>query len=145
MVFGCTGSVTSASTGWVDPWIVMSASCAAGPPVQVACIAAHVGTTPGLPSGLGLGNGVGVASVGLEEGLEDASALGVGDGLEREAEPFVPPHPATANTAMTAVSLSPTRESNGPPPVDVTPARTEVIASTISQPVSGSMSTGFTN
>ena len=105
MVFGCTGSVTSASTG-LDPCTI-SASCAAGPPEQLACIAAQVGTTPGLPSGLGLGNGVGVL---VSVGLDKAPAVEVGEGLAREAEPFVPEHPATANMAMMAASLSPTWE-----------------------------------
>jgi hypothetical protein len=49
-------------------------------------------------------------SVGLDEGLDEAPAVAVAEGLAREAEPFVPEHPATANMAMTAASLSPTWE-----------------------------------
>jgi len=74
IVRGWSGSVTSARTGWVDPCIVTSASCAAGPPEQLACMVAHDGTMAGLASGLGLGEAAGVG---------DSVALAVGDSLAR--------------------------------------------------------------
>ncbi len=60
--------------------MVTSASWAAGPPEQVACMAAQDGTTAGVPSGLGLGEGVALAgAVGLAVG--DSLASADGDGL----------------------------------------------------------------
>src|SRR5665213_2765281 len=59
IVLGCTGSVTSARTLIVDRWTMSTASRAVGTPVQVACIAAHVGTGSGLATGIGEGLGVG--------------------------------------------------------------------------------------
>src|SRR5712692_562116 len=87
MVRGCTGSVTSASTGWVDPCTVMRASCAAAAPGQLACIAAHEGTATGLADGLGVGLSVGV---GLSDGLAEAVLLVEGDGLLCAAVPLLP-------------------------------------------------------
>ncbi len=78
MVRGCTGSVTSARTSWLDPCIVISASWAVGPPEQLARMAAQDGTIAGLASGLGEATGVG-DSVGLAVG--DSLASADGDGL----------------------------------------------------------------
>jgi hypothetical protein len=80
IVWGCSGSVTSARTGWLDPCKVTSASCAAGPPEQLACMVAQDGTTAGLAGGLALGEATGVGDwVGLAVG--DSLARADGDGL----------------------------------------------------------------
>src|SRR5260370_4382241 len=99
MVRGCTGSVTSASTVLLEPRMVSKASCAAGPPEQLACMAAQDGTAMGLAAGLGAGDGLGVR---VGDGLKDAVARPVGDGLLRT--PALPPgaQPPTANNSPTA-------------------------------------------
>lgn len=66
--------------------------------MQLACMAAHAGTTAGLGSGDGDGEGLGE---GLGDGLGDALGVGlgdgVGDGLEwATAGPFAV-QPATAS------------------------------------------------
>src|SRR5712664_1510197 len=118
--------------------MVTSASCPAGPPEQVACMAAQDGTTAGVPSGLELGEGVAVAgAVGL------AVALGVGDALAgADADGLlcaVPPpeQPATANMAMTAASLIPTGNWNDAWRAYVTAGNIAGTASTITAPVFG--------
>src|SRR5215470_15370276 len=69
-VFGFFASVTSARIGLAAPWSWRTASAAAGWPTQVACRAAHAGTSTGLGwlVGLGLACWVGLG-VGLGEGL----------------------------------------------------------------------------
>src|SRR5260370_24917083 len=84
MVRGCTGSVTSASTVLLEPRIVRRASCAAGPPEQLACRLAQDGTAMGLAAWLGAGDGLG-ASDGLGDGLSDAGARPRGGRLLRSA------------------------------------------------------------
>lgn len=84
--------------------MVIRASCAAGLPEQLACIAAQSGTAIGLATGLGVGVGVGDGlSIGLDEGL----ALAAGDGLLCAAVAEFE-QPATASKASTAASRSPT-------------------------------------
>jgi hypothetical protein len=90
-------SETSASTIDVDPCITSSASWADGCPVQLADIAAHVGT-----SGVGDGTGDGLG-VGLGDGLGDGEGEGDGDGLVRTATADVDPQ---ADTTMTVASAS---------------------------------------
>ena len=60
--------------------MVTSASCAAGPTEQLACMVAQDGTMAGLASGLGLAEATGVGDpVGLAVG--DSLARADGDGL----------------------------------------------------------------
>ncbi|OLD49758.1 MAG: hypothetical protein AUI42_06350 [Actinobacteria bacterium 13_1_40CM_2_65_8] len=106
MVRGCKGSVTSASSGWLEPWSVMRASWAAGAPEQVAFNAAQAGTATGLAAGFGLGVGVGVG-VGISDGLGEALSTADGDGLLCVAV-LEPEQPASASKAATAASRSPT-------------------------------------
>jgi hypothetical protein len=116
---------------------VTRASNAAGPPEQLACIAAQDGTATGLAGGLGLGEGLGDGlGEGLGEGLGDAVATADGDGLLREAVAEFE-QPATASITMTAASLIPTGNRNAASRADVTAEVVEVTASTISPPVSG--------
>ncbi|HZK74077.1 MAG TPA: hypothetical protein VFD88_08760 [Clostridia bacterium] len=83
-----------------------TASRAVGTPVQVACIAAHVGTGSGLATGIGEGLGVG-EGVGL--GFSDATSDGVG--LDVPAVP-AEPQPASANTMAIANTPSLTGDCN---------------------------------
>lgn len=88
----------------------MRASWAAGPPEQEAARAAHEGTTVRLMDGEGLGDGLGVAegdSLGVSAG--DRVATADGDGLPWVLAPAEFEQPATANIAMAAASLIPTR------------------------------------
>src|SRR5229473_3339435 len=104
MIRGGTGSVTSAKTGLLEPFIVSRASCVASPPEQLACMAAQYGTATGLAAGLGAGEGLGVGvGGGLGEGMGDALTTAEGDGLLRKAVAELE-QPATASTAMTAAS-----------------------------------------
>src|SRR5712692_11063767 len=104
MVRGCTGSVTSASTFWLEPCSVIRASCAAGDPVQLACMAAQDGTATGLAEGLGLGDGLGSGvGVGVSRGLGEGLAIAGGDGLLWMAALELA-QPATASTANPAAS-----------------------------------------
>lgn len=138
MVRGCVGSVTSARTGWVVPWTVMSASWEAGWPEQVACMAPHEGTVtgPGVAGDVGVGEGFADGlDAGLGESLEDAVAVGDADGLLRDATPFVPPQAAMASTAMTAASLVPTGKTNECVGARVTRLGFEFTAHTISPAV----------
>ncbi|HEX7262869.1 MAG TPA: hypothetical protein VF383_01700 [Candidatus Dormibacteraeota bacterium] len=87
---------------------MIRASCAAGLPLQVACIAAHVGTAAGLADGLGFADGL---WSGVGDGLSEAMAEGVaieGVGLCCEATPFELPQPASASMTTKAASLIPT-------------------------------------
>jgi hypothetical protein len=81
MVRGLRASETSARTGDVEPCMISSASCVAGAPGQLACMAAHAGTVIGLGDGTGDGEGLGV---GLGDGLGEGVGLAEGeaDGLE---------------------------------------------------------------
>ena len=115
---------------------MIKASSAAGPPEQVACIAAQDGTTAGVPAGLGLGEAAGLGvgdSVGLGEGDSLASAEGEWCGVP----PLEFEQPATANMAMTAASLIPTGKSNDARRADVTAWGIGGTASTITAPVFG--------
>jgi hypothetical protein len=88
--------------------MVSRASCAAGPPEQLALVAAHDGTATGLATGLGVGDGLGVGVVGtLGVGLGDTVTGAEGDGLLCEAEAAFE-QPAMASIAMIAASLIPT-------------------------------------
>lgn len=119
MVRGCSGSVTSASTAWVDPCMVTNASWAVGAPEQLACMAAHDGTTTGLATGLGLGDGVGEDdSVGV--GVGDSLARADGDGLWCAVPPLEFEQPASTSRAITAASLIPTGNWNDGWRADVT-------------------------
>jgi hypothetical protein len=82
----------------------MRASSDAGPPEQLARMAAHDGTATGLGEGPGVGDGLGV---GVGGRLGDAPAATEGDGLLGEAVAELE-QPATASIAMTATSLIPT-------------------------------------
>src|SRR5216684_2316646 len=113
MVRGCTGSAMSASTVLLVPRMVSSASCAAGPPEQLACMAAQDGTATELGAGLG-------ADDRLGEGLGDALASPIGDALLRPAGPPAGEQPATAKIATTAASLVPTGNRNVRTRADVT-------------------------
>src|ERR1700682_2379448 len=57
---GFLASLTSARTVAGEPCMITRASCVAGAPVQVACMAAQAGTATGLASGAGDGLGVGL-------------------------------------------------------------------------------------
>ena len=76
-VRGLLALVTSARTGLAAPWSLITASCAAGVPAQLARSAAHAGTATGLGSTIGVGEGLGV---GLSSGL----GLGLGEGDDCE-------------------------------------------------------------
>ncbi len=132
IVRGCAGSVTSARTGCVAPWRLISASWVAGAPEQVACMAAHEGTVTGVGVGPGVGVGLGE---GLGDSLGDMDPPADADGLLCEAPPLVPPQAATANTTMTAASLVPTGKTNECVGARVTRLGFEVTAHTISPAV----------
>jgi hypothetical protein len=81
---GLRASLTSARTVPVEPCMTSRASCVAGAPVQLACMAAQAGTAAGLAGGgVGLAGGLGV-SVGVGEGL--GLELELGEGLAEELE-----------------------------------------------------------
>jgi hypothetical protein len=108
IVRGWVASVTSARTSWPDPCTVIKASCAAGLPPQLACIAAQVGTMAELADGLGFADGL---WSGVGDGLSEAMAEGLAIeevGLCLEATPFELPQPASASMATKAASLIPT-------------------------------------
>jgi hypothetical protein len=68
-----------------EPCITTNASCVAGAPVQLACIAAQAGTATGLggAGGEGVGDGLGNAlGVGVGDGPADGLEEGLDDGLE---------------------------------------------------------------
>ncbi len=103
-------------------------------------MAAQDGTTAGVPSGLELGEGVGVAgAVGLAVALGpgDALAGAVVDGLLCAVPPPEFEQPATANMAMTAATLIPTGNWNDAWRADVTAGNMAGTASTITAPVFG--------
>jgi hypothetical protein len=105
MGFGLRASVTSASTGDVEPCITNSASCVAGAPGQELCRAAQAGTARGLAAGDGDGEGVGV---GVGDGLGEGEATGKddGDGLERATTgPFAVQAAAASRTPMSTNPL----------------------------------------
>jgi hypothetical protein len=95
---GLRGSDTSARIGLDDPCITSSASWVAGPPVQLACMAAHEGTPSGVADGLGEGLGLGD---GLGEGEGEGLGLGLGDGLAWVTAGPLGVHPAIASTMAT--------------------------------------------
>ena len=77
IVLGLRASVTSASTGVVEPCITSSASCVDGAPGQAPSIAAQAGTARGMADGEGDGEGVGV---GVGDGLGEADDVGLDEG-----------------------------------------------------------------
>jgi len=106
-------------------------------------MAAQDGTATGVTAGLGLDE---EAGVGVSDGLCDGDSLAsaAGDGLWCGVPPLELEQPATANTAMTAASLIPTGNWNGAWRADVTAGNISGTASTITAPVFGLMSDGFT-
>ncbi len=99
-------------------------------------MAAQDGTIAGEATGLGDPTGVGLGdSAGL--GVGDSLASADGDGLRCGVPPPEFEQAATANTAMRAASLIPTRNWNDDWRADVTAGNSAGTASTITAPVFG--------
>src|SRR6202521_1623958 len=115
---GFRASVTSARTLVGEPCITSNASCVAGAPVQLACMAAHAGTDTGLGAGEGDGEGLGE---GLGDGLGVGLGVGLGDGVGEglvwaTAGPFaVQPATASRRHASTTPILTEDSTSGGGP------------------------------
>ncbi|MHB8613730.1 MAG: hypothetical protein ACYDAL_15110 [Candidatus Dormibacteraceae bacterium] len=77
------------------------ASCVAGTPVQLACMAAQAGTATGLARGGGDGLGVGV---GVGDGLGLELGEGLGEGLECATTGPLAVQPAMASSAQTSIN-----------------------------------------